>query len=465
MKRPLATITVIFCIGIFLASRLKIPFAAVYFLAIAGLGLCWLCLEKQTIFNTLLCCLVFLLGVAVFRNSVYFAPCHISKLNKSYAEYAVKGFIASEPEARNQTSSFVLRAQEAYLSGYKIKVCGDILVYIKEKRNLSYGQELIVRGHLRRPFRGSYRDYLFRQGIFYIMKARIIPQQSSVDRRRGCVLKRFSLHLKNYLQGIISRYVAPVPAGILEAMILGERKNIPPLVNRIMMQTGTVHILVVSGFNVGIVSFLVTIFLKLIRLHRNPRIVISILFLVIYCLVTGASNPVLRATVMSIVFLSSYLAKRDPDIYNCVSFALLCILIPRPQQIFDIGFQLSFTSVLSIICLYPRIKAFLRLDTLRLNWVRYAIDSCLVSLSAWLGTVGFIAYYFKMVSPVTVLANLLIVPLATLITLCGFSLAFMGAFFPPLAPLFASSSELAVAILLHLNALLSKMPLAYFYLS
>jgi competence protein ComEC len=80
------------------------------------------------------------------------------------------------------------------------------------------------------------------------------------------------------------------------------------------------------------------------------------------------------------------------------------------------------------------------------------------------GTMGLVAYYFKVFSPVTVLANLFIVPLASLITLCGFSLVFVSLVCPPLAQFFASTSAVTIMLLVNLNRLFLKLPLAYFYL-
>ncbi len=219
-----------------------------------------------------------------------------------------------------------------------------------------------------------------------------------------------------------------------------------------------------SGFNVGIVSFIIILFLKLIRLPRKIRFAIAIPCLVIYCLMTGASTPVVRATVMAIVFMLGFLAKREPDIYNSLSVAWLFILVSNPTQLFDIGFQLSFSSVIAIVYLYPRIKSNLRIESFKIKYLRFLLEGCLVSFSAWLGTMGFIAYYFKIFSPVTVLANIFIVPLATLITLCGFSLIVMSLIFLPLAPFFASASELLVISLIKINAFLLKLPAAYLYL-
>jgi competence protein ComEC len=251
----------------------------------------------------------------------------------------------------------------------------------------------------------------------------------------------------------------------VDAMILGERSCIPAFINNSMVKSGTVHILVVSGFNVAIVALLVNLVLKLIRLPRKTRFYIATLLLIIYCLATGASNPVIRATVMAVVLMFAYLVKRDPDIYNSAALAALFILGVNPRQLFDVGFQLSFISVLSIVYLYPKIRLLLRVEALKIQSLKFIADSALVSFCAWLGTMGFIAHYFRIFSPVTVVANIFIVPLATLITLSGFSLIFSGFCLPAFTHLFAYSNELLVALLLKVNALLIKIPGAYFSLS
>lgn len=219
-----------------------------------------------------------------------------------------------------------------------------------------------------------------------------------------------------------------------------------------------------SGFHVGIVTFIIILFLKLIRAPRKIRLLLLIPLIMFYCLITGASTPVVRATIMAVIFSLAYLVKREADIYNSLSAAAIIILGINPKQLFDIGFQLSFTSVISIVYLYPRIKGFLRVDSLKIRWIRFILNSALVSFSAWLGTLGFIACYFRIFSPVTVLANLFIVPLASLITLCGFSLVFISLICPPLAKFFAYTNELIVMLLLSVNSFLIKLPAAYIYL-
>jgi competence protein ComEC len=292
----------------------------------------------------------------------------------------------------------------------------------------------------------------------------MVSRTPGLNKNRGLIFRRLAFWLKDKMENIIFKRVSPLAASVLDAMILGEKRNIPALIYNSMIKSGTVHILVVSGFNVGIVSFIIILFLKLIRLARPLRIYAAIPLLILYCLVTGASNPVVRATVMAIVFMFAYFVRREPDIYNSCAVAMIFILVLNPRQLSDIGFQLSFASVISIVYLYPKIKSLLRIELLKTKYLKFLCDGCLVSFSAWLGTMGFIAYYFKVFSPITVLANIFIVPLATLITLCGLCLIVIELICPVLAPFFAYTNELSVLLLLKINAFFIKLPAAYFYL-
>jgi competence protein ComEC len=167
---------------------------------------------------------------------------------------------------------------------------------------------------------------------------------------------------------------------------------------------------------------------------------------------------------MGAFFLCGFLIEREPDINNALSLAALSILLANPRQFSDIGFQLSFASVIAIVWFYPKLNAFLKAEKLKNKAIRYMIQSCLVSLSAWLGTAGFIAYYFRIFSPVTVLANVFAVPLAALITLCGFTLVFTASLLPWFTPYVGAVSEAAITLLLQLDTLVAGVPGAYFYL-
>lgn len=481
MKRPCVIFALIFCVGIFAASRIKLPFLLVYIFALVFLFFSTLSFRKGMRFDIFLCCSIFFFAASLGKNSQIFPSCHISRYisYKNVPLYTIKGVVDSQPLFKNNRASFIFKAKEIQFANSSFNTCGNILVYVRYKRGLTgaliqslhYGEELILSGNLHRPFRfispnrQNYRDYLYNQAIFSIMNVQAASLVVRLNQNKGWIFKQLALRIKEKMEEIVFKRVSFVPASILDAMILGEKRNIPALIYNSMMKSGTVHILVVSGFNVALVTFMVVLSLKLLRIPKRIRFYIATALIIMYCLMTGASTPVLRATIMAVVLMLAYLVKKEADIYNSCALAMILILGVNPRQLFDIGFQLSFVSVAAIVYLYPKLKSFLPESILKIKYARFLFEGCLVSLSAWIGTMGFIVYYFRIFSPVTVLANIFIVPLASLITLCGFSLILMEFICPCLVPLFAQSSEFIVALLLNINALLIKLPGAYFYLS
>lgn len=471
MRYPLVVLALVFAFGIYIGYLFKSAFPLLFFIDLAFICFSFLPLPK--IFrNIILCCSVFLFGAVTLQNSRILPANHISKyvFYKSKNSLTIKGFVESQPSIVHNRISFIFQAKEIQFSGKKYYSCGKTLVRLASKADLAFGEELIVKGHLYRLFNfdknsSSYRDYLNRQGIYTVYY--VLPKSGIVklNNNQGSFLRKFSLRLKDKLEKIIFRDTSFICAAVLDAMVLGEKSNIPQSIYNAMIKSGTVHILVVSGFNVGIVAFLIMLLLKICRIPRKIRILIAMVLLVIYCFLTGTSNPVVRATVMGIVFLAAYFIKRDPDIYNSCAMAAVFILINNPNQLFDIGFQLSFLSVVSIIYLYPKIKSILPIESIQVKPLRFILEGLLVSFSAWIGTMGLILYYFRIFSPVTAVANLFIVPLATLITLCGFSLICAGVISPLLAHFFAPATEILVALLLKLNFFLIGLPGAYLKLS
>lgn len=471
MKRLLAGLAVFYALGIILADLICLDFWWIMSVAIGVLVLASLGLKKERLFLMLVLFLALLAGCLNLKNSYRLSRCHLRNF-VSYQNdliYTVNGFINSVPESRRGHYWFTLSAQEVQVDKLKYNCCGELLVRMNFTQELNYGMNLTLIGNLRglRGFQDKnqgYQHFLARQGIYLIMT---IKEPRQIIRRpgsSGIKLVASCLELRAYLEKLISRHLPDLAAGILSAMVLGQKRNIPWLVNDTMVKSGTVHILVVSGFNVGIVAFMVNLLLKILRFPRKTRIILTAICLLVYCLMTGSTNPVIRATVMGLIFLAAHLFKREPDIYNSLVSAALFILVINPRQLFDIGFQLSFISVLSIVYFYPKLKTLTRLEACRVKILKFIGQGCLVSLSAWLGTLVIIALNFRIIAPVTVLANILIVPLATLVTLCGFTLVLSGLIYPDLANLFSLPTVGLITLLLNINAALIKLPGAFFYL-
>jgi competence protein ComEC len=460
MRKPLLWLVALFSLGIIAANTIRIPLLGIYLASILFLLIAILWSRKIIVGQIALAALVFLCGMAWLNNFTLEAKDDIKRFCYNSDEiYLLRGWVNSQVDFQANQTSFRFVCQEIATKEKQQSCHGEILVIVQGQLKTEYGEELILQARLARPF----GEYLRRRGISLIARVKTPDFASSTNRNKSPPLKRLILKLKSCTESKFESRLTPICAGVVEAMILGEEKNVPAAVYKDMIRSGTVHILVVSGSNVGVVGFIIVLFFKTIRVKRRLRFFLSVPLLLAYCFLTGASNPVVRATIMAVVLLFAYFVKRQADIYNSCALAGLIILILSPVQLFNIGFQLSFASVSSIAFFYPRLKQLLRLSQLKSTVGRFLAEGCLVSLSAWLGTAALIAGYFRMVSPITVLANLVIVPLATLITLSGFSQLAVLSVSSYLASSFASVNESLVSALLAVNCLLLQLPGAYFY--
>ena len=141
---------------------------------------------------------------------------------------------------------------------------------------------------------------------------------------------------------------------------------------------------------------------------------------------------------------------------------ILLLLIIDPQNIFDIGFQLSFLSVLTILLFYPLFMTAMKpfLKKYPNPALKFLCESFAVSLSATLGVLGLIAYYFEIVTPVSLLANIFVVPLSTLALVLGIGLLVCGF----MAPLFAICIQFVLSVMVWVMALCQNFPFAYMIL-
>ncbi|RLB79647.1 MAG: hypothetical protein DRH17_13485 [Deltaproteobacteria bacterium] len=427
----------------------------------------------------------------LFLSNTYALPFpHIRNFTFCKSEpVTIRGTVADCPVIKPNFSSFVLFAQELTWAGKIYPVCGKVLVRIPREQKISYAEQLILEGRLFRPYqaeksRFSYRDYLEGQGIYSILMIGKHKPIKYLGKSKFNPLKYLAYKLRRKSSSVLIENLSSAQAGVLSAMILGDRSRISPQLRRLFIQTGTMHILAISGLHVGIIAFIMELFLKVLGFRRRWRYLVIIFLLIFYCFLTGARPSVIRATIMAVVLLLSFLLKREILISHSLAVTALIILTANPRQLFNLGFQLSFVSVISIVYLSPVIRKLFNADCHRYSAriatdkssdirkknpptsaiKRFLISAFGVSLAAWLGILPFVAYYFKIISPVTVLANLVVVPYLALMIALGFSLLIAGITAPFLAPVFAAPANLSTVILIQIVKFFNQIPWAYFYL-
>lgn len=464
---PMVPWCLFFCAGIFLEQFLKAPPGFLLTVLFSGLllGVCFL--RSPVVSSACVFSVALFFGALSLAATDALSPIDIFHATRPERQkVVVRGTVVSKPVALKCATSFIVAASDVSDGIISCRVRGHMFARLSQRSSCAQGDAVVLQGSLLRPY-GPWTPFLKSKGVRAVLSVKgreAIGGAGGPGRGSGQLL----FFLRGKIEKTMETWLSPLSAGVLEAMILGERQGVPRDLRRAMVKTGTWHLMVVSGYHTGLLAFILLIFLKMLRFPRRSRLVLTMFLLVLYCLLTGASSPVARATVMGIVFLSGFLIERPALIYNSLSLAALAILSFSPRQLFNAGFQLSFLSVIFIVGLYPRIdppglvRKIFGPGTLCFRFTA-AVAGCLgVSVAAWVGTAPLIAYLFGNFSPWAPLANLIAVPLGMLVVAAGFTLLAAACLVPPAAPLIAAAADLLAALFVKANLLLSHLPSASF---
>jgi competence protein ComEC len=263
---------------------------------------------------------------------------------------------------------------------------------------------------------------------------------------------------------IIDRFHRPEHASFIKGVALGYREDISLEMKQSFIDTGTIHILAVSGSNVAVVALMFYAVFGALRVSKRAVTTLTISGLLFYMVITGLSPSVVRATIMAIVILVGLAIERKADIYNSLGVAALVLLLWDTNYLFDVGFQLSFVAVASLVYFYPVLASAIKKIPERFEEVKaidYVLKLLAVSLAAQIGTLPFTAYYFGRISLVSVLANLVVVPVSGINTILGFVTIVFSFFSDFVAATYGALNDLLVGLLLGFVRAASHVPLAY----
>lgn len=442
-----------------------------------------LSIKKDALFLATFFLLVFLLGA--LQYSLF------NKIDgrdiKNYIDYPVdkvfmRGEIVSDPteNKKGKKNSFKLECMYIKLQDSWAKTSGLALVNIYKKKSpvFRYGDIVLLEGSLQKPsaYKGlanfDYSEFLANKRIYSILSVKKDCQpikKIGEDKKAAVRVVRAIYSVRTRLKRHIEKFLKVPYDSILAAVLVGRREGIPPGLRDLFAKTGTIHILAISGLHVGIIYFALRVILKIFRIQKNFSIILSIIFLICFTALTGARASIVRASTMFSILALGEVLKRKMSVFNLIGISCFVTLLVNPNQVFDIGFILSYTAVLSIIGITPVFyKSFLLDKALKpqdspLKKLKYYIlKPIFISLAVWLGLLPLIAHYFGLVSPVTIFANLIVVPLLFMVMGSGLLLISLGFISKFLALLFAESAWFFLFLLIRGVKFLKNIPLSYF---
>jgi len=202
-----------------------------------------------------------------------------------------------------------------------------------------------------------------------------------------------------------------------------------------------------------------------LRLQLKFRVIITVLILALYVLVVDIKPSVMRAVIMASMVLISKGWEKQVNVFNSLAAAALIQTLIDPMQLFDMGFQLSFTAVFSIVYIYQRFEFLLpekiKPSELHNNVVKHVFQMFLVSLAALIGTVPITIFYFNRIPIISMLSNLVIIPLIGVIGALGFAQVILGSIWNWFNIAYGEVETVLLTILQKIVTLFSSIPGAY----
>lgn len=494
VRYPLATVTLVYVGGVLFGWWIPAPlpalFVASFTLAVAALAFCrWR--------STLLWFLLFLAGWTniVWRTAIL-SPADLRAAVADQIELVtLEGELLETPgervSLRNEQLSIRtvsrLRTWSLTRKGLSPQpVVGDVVVTTRGHLSTNYfvGQSVRIYGVLRRPLGPvaeglfDYRAWLKSHGIYYQLQADGQNDWTLLASRSRPLADEFQRQAQAALS--IRLPVEDQELRLLWAMTLGWKTALTDEVSAPFMRSGTMHIFAISGLHIALITGILVQFLRLFQVPRAFCGLLVIPLIWFYTAATGWQPSAVRSTVMMTVIIAGWTLKRPSDLLSSLAAAGFIILVMEPRQLFQASFQLSFFVVLSLALLLPVFeRLFNKLWStdpllpaeLRPGWrrwldspLRYINANIAVSVAAWLGSMPLIAWYFHLFTPLSLLANLVIVPLSGLALMCNLGSLLCGAWLPAITELFNHSAWFWMHAMWRLSNWFAALPGAYFYI-
>ena len=362
---------------------------------------------------------------------------------------AVEGVIGETPEARGAASRFLFHLERVNDGSGWQEVSGGVLVTASPSLELirqreaplfRYGDRLLLDGELEEApvFADfNYREYLARRGISALMYE---PEVTWLAEGQGSRPLALLHSLRRSLAGALDASLPEPHTSFAKAVLLGIRDTMPSDVVEAFRNTGTSHLLAISGLHVGVVLGLVLPAAGLFGRRRSLYLLLPLGVIWLYVLLSGLSPSAERAAIMASLYLAAVALGRQRSALPALGFAAAFMVALDPQVVYDVSFQLSFAAMAGIITLWPPLEAAMRTLVARIapgnGWLEglgyWAIASVAVSAAAVVATLPILAFYFHRIALLSIPATLIALPALPLILATSMATAMVGLVLPVL---------------------------------
>lgn len=368
-----------------------------------------------------------LFGVGIWRTEMALEKVTTPPLDRWVGqEVQLAGWISEGLDERLNSTKLTVTLDGLQVDDWLRPVNGKVLVTIEPELSYVYGQEILVSGKLQQPENFTsdtgrefdYVHFLAKDGIGYQM---FRPEISVTGDGRGSGLKSKLLALKNNLIAQADQ-VMPQPAGaLLSGILYGEKSALGGSLQDDFRDTGIIHIVVLSGYNVTIVAFALLQVFSLVSVSLG--MMLGGLGIIAFAILTGAGATIVRASLMALLVVVAKVLGRRYDITRALVLAGFLMVLHNPLiLVFDISFQLSFLATLGLIYVAPICE----------RWFKWLPEFLMIrtnavaTISTQIFVLPLLLYYMGQLSIVSPLVNILVLPVIPLAMLTGFLTALTG---------------------------------------
>lgn len=362
-----------------------------------------------------------------------------SFIGKQYKDSAVVLATLQEPLVEKQ-NSYKAEATVAVLQNGQLQpTAGRIVIYFKKESSpplLQYGSQIVFARPLQKiknagnPGGFDYERHSLFHNLFYQVflsgKDYVVQPQRQIN--------PFRQHLftaQQWVLNVFKKYIpGKIESGMAEALLIGYRNDLDRDIVQRYSNTGVVHIIAISGMHLGLIYWLVLFPFKFFPKRKSVLIfqaIAAIVVLWFFSFLTGASPSILRSAVMFTFIALGEIGGRRSSIYNTLALSALLILLFDPFSLWDVGFQLSYAAVLSIVIFSKAINNWLYVKN---KWLRTGWQLIAVTIAAQILTNPLVAYHFHQFPTLFLLTNLVAVPLSTLLIYALLALLAVSFFSP-----------------------------------
>ncbi len=360
-------------------------------------------------------------------------PSHYSNRYQPCSKIVLSGVISQTLNSRLPHKRYEV---EVHTMSHQA-VTGKLLLSVfndtnSENQNLQIGDGVRWYSDLKslnKPIHSSqfdYASYMRNKGVLY--QSRVSLNDILIDRSLNSWAKKNTQYKTQLVWRLTEMGFTQDQVSVIKALFLGDKNDLSESLKQNYIRAGVMHVLAISGLHIGILLlFLQWVLHPLKRITFGKEIQLAI---ILFCLwgvafFTGLSASVVRSVTMFTFLAVAMQSQRTHNIYNALFGSALVLLVVHPQFLFDVGFQLSYVAVLSIVTLQPIFAKFLHSKN---KIIQYIYDIINVSLAAQLGVLPICLFYFHQFSGVFLWGNLMVIPLVSIILCFGIPIVMLLSF-------------------------------------